>query len=477
MAQSTARQLEMPVSAAAKPEKLPLKEKIAYGIGDVGNNFLFDLGQIYLLKFYTDSLGIPSAIAGLVFLITKIWDAFADLSVGTWVDNRKNIGSKGKFRPFILYAAIPLALMDIASFINPGFEMTGKIVWAFVTYMLFSTVYSISNVPFGSMVPAMTKDPNERAQLASFRQAGSNLGLLISTVGFMPIVLMVDNKTTGYLAAVTIFSIFGVLLQWYSYKNIKERFVEEKPKADRASVREGLKNIFKNTPLLVLCGANLLTFTAFSVKLAVQVYYAQYVLKNVSIVPYMGFFSIGSVFIGVALVPYLVKKIGKKGTFILGAAIWTVADLMAYLFAKDAVIFIVFACFAFFGSAFINSLNWALVSDAVEYGEWKTGSRSEGVVYSFFTFFRKLSQALAGFIPGLVLGLVGYVPNAQQNARAISGIKDLMFIYPGVLAFLTIILMAFFYKLSDHRFKEIVAELAQRKRFRSKRPEVVRMNK
>lgn len=476
MNQSAARQLEMPV-VPSKPEKIKLKEKIAYGIGDIGNNFLFDLGQIYLLKFYTDSLGIPSAIAGLVFLITKIWDAFADLSVGTWVDNRKNIGAKGKFRPFILYAAIPLALMDIASFINPGFSLTGKMIWAFITYMAFSTVYSISNVPFGSMVPAMTKDPNERAQLASFRQAGSNLGLLISTVGFMPIVLLIDSKTTGYLTAVTIFSIFGVLLQWYSYKNIKERYVEEKPKASKASIKEGLKNIFRNTPLLILCSANLLTFTAFSVKLAVQVYYAQYVLKNVAIVPYMGFFSIGSVFVGVALVPYLVKKIGKKGTFILGAAIWTVADLMAFFFAKDAVIFIIFACFAFFGSAFINSLNWALVSDAVEYGEWKTGNRSEGVVYSFFTFFRKLSQALAGFIPGLVLSLVGYVPNVQQSAKAISGIKELMFIFPGVLAFLTIIVMGLFYKLSDDKFKEIVAELGRRKKTGSNRPVFVKVNK
>ncbi|MGG5251945.1 glycoside-pentoside-hexuronide (GPH):cation symporter [Neobacillus sp. SM06] len=476
MAQNEARQLDLP-AAAPDPEKITLKEKIAYGIGDVGNNFLFDLGQIYLLKFYTDSLGIPSTIAGLVFLITKIWDAFADISVGTWIDNRKNIGPKGKFRPFILYAAIPLALMDIASFINPGFSLTGKIVWAFATYMIFSTVYSISNVPFGSMVPAMTKDPHERAQLASFRQAGSNLGLLISTVGFMPIVLMMNNKTTGYLMAVAIFSVMGVFLQWYSYKNINERYVEAKPKATKDSIKAGLKNIFKNTPLLILCTANLLTFTAFSVKLAVQVYYAQYVLKDVSIVPYMGFFSIGSVFVGVALVPYLVKKIGKKGTFILGAAIWTAADLIAYMVAKDAVVFMIFACFAFFGSAFINSLNWALVSDAVEYGEWKTGSRSEGVVYSFFTFFRKLSQALAGFIPGLVLGLVGYVPNAQQSAKVIAGIKDLMFIYPGLLAFITIIVMGLFYKLSDDRFNEIVAELGKRKKFTGNRPVVVETGK
>ncbi|MFC7393622.1 MFS transporter [Scopulibacillus cellulosilyticus] len=439
--------------------KLKLREKIAYGMGDVGNNFLFDLGQIYLLKFYTDALGLPSAIAGSVFLVTKIWDAISDISVGTWVDNRKNIGPKDKFRPFILFAALPLALITIASFTTPHFSLTGKIIWAYVTYMIFGTIYSISNVPYGSMMPAMTKDASERAQLASFRQAGSNLGLLITTVGFMPIVLSVHNTSMGYLIAVSIFAIAGVLIQIYCYANIKERYIEERPKQSKTSLKENYKSLFKNAPLMVLCLVNLFTFSAFNVKLAVQVYYCQYVLKNVSIVPYMGFFSMGCVFIGVVFVPFLSKKFGKKMTYMIGCAIWAIGDISAYFFAKDPVVFIVFACLAFFGSSFVNSLNWALVSDAVEYGEWKTGNRSEGVVYSFYTFFRKLSQAIAGFVPGLVLGMVGYVPNAVQSVKAIEGIKGLMFIYPGVLAIATIVVMGLFYKLSDKRFNKIVAEL------------------
>ncbi|MFD0050377.1 MFS transporter [Actinomycetes bacterium NPDC127524] len=444
--------------------KLKLKEKIAYGIGDVGNNFLLDMGQIYLLKFYTDTLGLPSAVAAFVFLISKIWDAIADITVGTWIDNRRNIGPKGKFRPFILYTAVPLALIAVVNFINPDFSITGKTIWAYASYMAFGTIYSISNIPFGSMIPAMTKDPGERAELASFRQAGSNLGLLISTVGFMPLVLSIHNESIGYPIAVAVFAIAGVLLQMYCYANIKERYVEQKPKETKVPLRESYKGLFKNTPLLILCLVNLFTFSAFNVKLAVQVYYCQYVLNKISIVPYMGFFSIGCVFIGVAFVPFLVRKIGKKYTYMLGAAIWAAGDALGYMLAKDALLFIIFACLAFFGSSFINSLNWALVSDAVEYGEWKTGRRSEGVVYSFFTFFRKLSQAIAGFIPGMVLGMVGYVPNAVQSAGVIAGIKGLMFIYPGVLALATFIVMGIFYKLSDNKYNEIVAELDTRKK-------------
>ena len=443
--------------------KLTLKEKFSYGTGDIGFGFMFDLGQIYLLKFYTDVLGLPVSVAGLVFLVTKVWDAFADISIGTWIDNRKKIGPKGKFRPFIIYATIPLALITIVSFITPNFSITGKIIWAYVTYMAFGSIYSIGNIAYGSMVPAMTTDANERAQLASFRQAGSNMGLFITTIAFMPIVMLFSNKSTGYMAAVSTFAIFGVLLQVFCFSNIKERNVIQKPKVAKGSIGKSYKGLFKNTPLLILCLVNLFTFSAFNVKLAVQVYYCQYVLKNISIVPFMGFFSIGCVFIGCALVPSIVKKIGKRHTYMLGCAIWALGDILAFMFAKDAVVFIAFACFAFFGSSFVNSLNWALVSDAVEYGEWKTGTRSEGVVYSFFTFFRKLSQAIAGFIPAMVLAAVGYVTNAVQSVKAISAIRGLMFIYPSVLAIAKIVVMGFFYKLTDAKYREIIVDLNKRR--------------
>lgn len=443
--------------------KLTLHEKFSYAMGDVGNNFLFDLGQIYLLKFYTDVLGLPSASAGLIFLVTKIFDAFADISVGTWIDSRRNVGPRGKFRPFMLYGILPLGLLTVASFTTPDFSVSGKLIFAYLTYMAFGFVYSVVNIPYGSMAAAMTQDPVERAELAAFRQAGSNMGLLITTVGFMPIVLMSSNASTGYLMATSFFAVLGVLFTLYCYANIKERIVVERPKESKASLGKSFKSLLKNAPLLLLCLVNLFTFSAFNVKLAVQVYYCQYVLNNVGIVPYMGFFSIGCVFIGVACVPTVVRKLGKKNTYMLGCAIWAVGDILNYLTASSSAMFIGFACVAFFGTSFVNSLNWALIADAVEYGEWKTGERSEGIVYSSFTFFRKLSQAIAGFVPGVVLAWIGYVPNAVQNASTLAGIKGLIFIYPAVLAMLTIVVLGVFYKLDDKRYAEILAELTARK--------------
>jgi GPH family glycoside/pentoside/hexuronide:cation symporter len=445
-----------------KSERLPFKEKFSYGLGDVGNNLLFDMGQIYLLKFYTDSLGLPAAVAGFVFLITKLWDGIADVTIGTWIDNRKNIGKRGKFRPFMLYSALPLALITIVSFTTPNFSLTGRTIWAYCTYIAFGTIYSVFNIPYGAMIPAMTQNSVERSELASFRWFGATTGLLIATVVFMPIVTMFDRLHTGYVVAASVFAFFGLLLQLGCYHGIKERYVIREKK-EKTSILTSYKSLFKNAPLLILSLVNLFTFSAFNVKLAVQVYYCQYTLNDITLIPYMGFFSIGCVFIGIAMVPFIVRHIGKKSTYILGSAIWAFADIMAWFFAKDPISFIAFACLAFFGTSFINTLNWALVSDAVEYGEWKTGNRSEGLVYSFFTFSRKLSQALAGFIPGLVLSAVGYVPNAVQSLKTLSGIKGLMFIYPATMAVATIIAMGIFYKLSDTRYNEIVVELNERK--------------
>ena len=448
------------------PRTLKLRNKIGYMVGDVGNNFLFDMGQLYLLKYFTDQLGLNSAVAGTIFLVAKVWDAFMDISVGTWIDNRTNIGKRGKFRPFMLWAAIPLALLLIANFTMPDFSVTGKLVWAYVAYMLFGTVYSISNVPFGSMITAMTKNSQERSELASYRQAGSNFGLMMATIGFMPIVKALPNEKIGYTVAVVVFAIAGVLCQWFAYANTKENYQSEpKPKVSKAEIKESYKALLKNKPLLTVSIVNLFTFSAFNLKLAVQVYYCQYVLKDLTAESLLGFFSIGMVFVSVFLTPMLTKKFDKKNVYILGCAIWAVGDILGFFFASNTFMLVFLTSIAYLGNGFTSALNWALVSDCVEYGEWKTGIHSEGLVYSFFTYFRKLSQALAGFIPGIVLAMVGYVPNQAQTATALLGIRGLMFIYSATLAVVTIVVMWKLYPLTEKRYKNIMGELLSKKSY------------
>lgn len=210
------------------------------------------------------------------------------------------------------------------------------------------------NCSYGAMVPAITKNPNERASLAAWRQGGATLGLLLCTVGFVPVMNLIEgNQKLGYIFAATLFSLFGLLFMWICYSGVKERYVETQPTnpAQKPGLLQSFRAIAGNRPLFILCIANLCTLGAFNVKLAIQVYYTQYVLNDPILLSYMGFFSMGCIFIGVFLMPGAVRRFGKKKVYIGGLLIWVLGDLLNYFFGGGSVSFVAFSCLAFFGSA------------------------------------------------------------------------------------------------------------------------------
>ena len=443
--------------------KLNLWEKIAYGMGDVGSNLMLCIGTLYLLKFYTDELGMPAYYGGIIFLVAKFFTAFTDMLTGFLLDSRKNIGPKGKFRPFILYAAVPAALIATLQFIATTFSLPVKTTIATALFMMFGLSYSLMNCSYGAMIPAITKNPNERAQLAAYRQGGATIGLLICTVAFIPLQSLFSDSTVGYACAALMFSIGGFIFMMLCYRGVKEHYVDTTPTGHKASILKSFCAIFRNPPLLVLCIANLCTLAAFNIKLAIQVYYTQYVLNDINLLSWMGFFSMGCILIGVLLVPLTVKCFGKKQVYLAGMVLWAVGDILNYFWGSNSFTFVMFSCVAFFGTAFVNSLNWALVPDTVDYGEWKTGIRAEGSVYTGYTFFRKISAALAGFLPGIMLTQIGYVPNIAQSDATLQGLRQLIFIWPCALAIIAALTMGFFYTLNEKRFALIIEEINQRK--------------
>lgn len=272
--------------------KLSLREKCAYGMGDFGSNLMLCIGTLYLLKFYTDELGLPAFYGGIIFLVAKFFTALTDMLTGVLLDSRRNIGARGKFRPFILYASVPVALVATAQFMANDFSLTVKTALATVLFMLFGLCYSLMNCSYGAMVPAMTKNPNERAQLAAWRQGGATVGLLLCTVGFMPIqALFVHQPSLGYLVAALAFVTGGLFCMWWCYSGVKERYVELTPDHHKPGILKSFCAIFRNPPLLVLCIANLCTLAAFNIKLAIQVYYTQYVLNDLHLLSWMGFLA------------------------------------------------------------------------------------------------------------------------------------------------------------------------------------------
>lgn len=444
--------------------KLSLREKCAWGMGDVGSNLMLSIGTLYLLKFYTDELGLPAFYGGVIFLVAKFFTAFTDMLTGVLLDSRRHIGPKGKFRPFILYASVPVALVTTAQFMTNGFSLQVKTAIATVLFMLFGLFYSLMNCSYGAMVPAITKNPNERAQLAAWRQGGATVGLLICTVGFMPIQgLFPSDSSLGYLVAAMLFVVGGLCCIWWCYSGVKERYVDVMPANHKPSIVKSFYAIFHNPPLLVLCIANLCTLAAFNIKLAIQVYYVQYVLNDIHLLSWMGFFSMGCILVGVLLVPCTVKRFGKKQVYLGGLILWAVGDVFNFVWGSSALTFVVFSCMAFFGTAFVNSLNWALVPDTVDYGEWKTGIRAEGSVYTGYTFSRKISAALAGFLPGIMLTQIGYIPHVVQSEATLKGLRELIFLCPCVLSVIAALTMGLFYKLNEQRFAFIIEELRKRK--------------
>ncbi|MBM6506251.1 MULTISPECIES: glycoside-pentoside-hexuronide (GPH):cation symporter [Staphylococcus] len=441
---------------------LGFKEKLSYGFGDLGNGMMFDMGQIYLMMFFTDILGISAFYGGLVFLVAKIFDAFVDTGVGTIVDSRRNIGPKGKFKPFILYGTVPLAIVTVLSFTAPDFSYTGKVVWAFATYLLFNAAYSVVNIPYGSLSAAMTMNSDDRTQLSVFRNLGSQSALFIAGIVVIPLVSKFDNHAIGYPVVVAGLAVFGVIFHLICYKGVKERHVVERPK-EKGLNKKAFFNLVKNEAFAVLAIFTLLTIMSMFLIQSCQLYYFKYVLDEPNLVGLVSTLNFVVLLPALYATTLISKKMGKKATALIGIGGFVIFEALNFMFfSENHIMFLVMNTIAQFFLVIPNTVIWAFIADVVEYGQWKFGLRSEGITYSSYSFTRKVSQALAGFVPGLALTFIGYKPNVEQSAGTIQGLKILFFAVPAVACLLALIIFFIWYPLTDKRHKQIVKELALR---------------
>lgn len=442
--------------------KISLKEKISYGMGDFGNGFMFDLGQLYLLKFFTDVAGIPAMAAAGIFLVSKLFAAICDPIVGSSIDYRKNIGKNGKFRPYLIYGSIILAILTVFTFISPNLSVTGKLIYAYASYMIWGIGYSFVNIPYGSLGASITQNTIERASLSSFRQAGSLGALFVTSVIVMPLIVHFANPSVGFPVVMGIMSIVGVLAFIVCFRGTKERIISQAAPSEKLSVGSVVKTFVSNKPLLVLVLMTVFTISAYNIKSAMLIYFAQYNLGNVELMAYMNFIIIGSSFIGVLFLPKLVKRFGKRKTAMIGLGISVVADTINFIAPSNVYLFTILASIAFIGISIPNGVTWAFVSDIIDYGEWSSGERKEGTTYSLFNFSRKLAQSLSGFLSGVGLAVIGYVPNVVQTVGTQIGIKALLCLYPAIALAIAMLIIGLMYKLTDKKHEQIVEELQLR---------------
>lgn len=440
--------------------KLTLKEKSAYGAGDLGCGFMFDLGQSFLLKFYTDVCGISGVAAAGVFFFTKIFDAFMDPLAGSYLDKRKRSKS-GKFKPVMMFASLFLALSTVISFLSPDISMQGKLVFAYASYMLFGVLYSFTNIPYGSLSSVMTQDVNDRTLLASFRQGGSLLALVITSAVFMRVVDLFPNEKMGYPISAGIMSIIGVFCFYFTFKNTKE--VIEPTRIQNYTVKEQFAVVTKNKPLLILILMSLLNISAYNIKIAIIIYYCEYYLGDKSIYSLISPLVFLSSILSIFIVPAIVKRLGKKQTALIGFGISIAADLINFIIPSNVISFAILSGIATIAIGLPNLLTWAFISDVIDYGEWKNNTRSEGITYGVFSFARKLGQAISGAVSGIGLTYIGYKANVVQSATTLLGMKSLLMLYPALAVAASFIIIMFFYPITDQKYKEMIYDIEQRK--------------
>lgn len=465
--------------------KIGLSEKIGYGLGDMSSSMFWKLFGAYLMLFYTDVFGISAAVVGTMFAVTRVWDSFFDPVVGAFADRTSS--RWGRFRPYLLFLAVPFGLIGVVTFLTPPFDATGKIVYAYITYALMMMVYSAINVPYASLLGVMSPDPSHRNTLATYRMTFAYLGSFIALLLFMPLVnafgggdvngptrLWFTAPQFGWFMAVVVIAAICVVLFLACFALTKERV--EPIKHEKTSLKTDFRDLVHNKPWWILLGAGVSSLVFNSIRDGATVYYFKYYVDetavgNISILGlpfvlsgiYLGVGQAANI-VGVILAAPVSNRIGKRNTFILAMALATVLSVIFFWFNKDQLYLIfVFQILISICAGSIFPLLWSMYADCADYSELRTGNRATGLIFSSSSMSQKFGWAFGSAITGWMLAQFGFKANAVQSAETIQGIKMFLSILPAVGALLSLVFI-YFYPLSESKMKKITAELQEKRK-------------
>lgn len=465
--------------------KIGLSEKIGYGLGDMSSSMFWKLFGAYLMLFYTDVFGISAAVVGTMFAVTRVWDSFFDPVVGAFADRTSS--RWGRFRPYLLFLAVPFGLIGVVTFLTPPFDATGKIVYAYVTYALMMMVYSAINVPYASLLGVMSPDPSHRNTLATYRMTFAYLGSFIALLLFMPLVnafgggdvngptrLWFTAPQFGWFMAVVVIAAICVVLFLACFALTKERV--EPIKHEKTSLKTDFRDLVHNKPWWILLGAGVSSLVFNSIRDGATVYYFKYYVDetavgNISILGlpfvlsgiYLGVGQAANI-VGVILAAPVSNRIGKRNTFILAMALATLFSVIFFWFNKDQLYLIfVFQILISICAGSIFPLLWSMYADCADYSELRTGNRATGLIFSSSSMSQKFGWAFGSAITGWMLAQFGFKANAVQSAETIQGIKMFLSILPAVGALLSLVFI-YFYPLSESKMKTITAELQEKRK-------------
>ena len=452
-----------------------IREKIGYGFGDMASSMFWKLFGSYLMIFYTDVFGMPAAVVGTMFLITRVWDSAFDPIIGIIADRTQS--RWGKFRPYLLYLAIPFAVIGVLTFTTPDFSDGGKVIYAYFTYSLMMMVYSAINVPYASLLGVMSPESKDRNMLSTYRMTFAYIGSFIALLLFMPMVnrfSMGHDEQHGWMMSVIVIAVLCALLFYGCFAWTTERV---KPiKKQQNSLKSDLQDLLHNRPWWILLGAGVAALVFNSIRDGATVYYFKYYvveeeyasisLFGISFVLSGLYLAVGQAanIVGVVLAAPLSNRIGKKKTYMWAMSIETVLSVIFYWFDKEQLMLMfIFQVLISICAGSIFPLLWSMYADCADYSELKTGNRATGLIFSSSSMSQKFGWAIGSAVTGWLLAFYGFEANAVQGEEAIHGIRMFLSWLPAMGTVLSVIFISL-YPLSEKEMRKITNQLNDKRK-------------
>ncbi len=446
-------------------QPLSVREKLGYGLGDTASNFFFQVFNLFLMYYYTDIFGLAPAAVGAMFLVTKIIDAASDPIMGLIADRTNS--RWGKYRPYLLWGAIPYGLCGYLMFAGPDLSDTGKLIYAYVTYTAMMLAYTVVNVPYSALMGVISPSSIERTKVASYRFICAFLaGWLIATfVGPLKNMLGGGDEAQGFRLTMIIFAVASIALFWVTFATTRER-VKVKPR--KSDIRQDLRALVSNGPWAVLFLSAIVTLMNIAVRNGSLLYYFKYYVGDDG-TPLFLIFDKTAVFLslglismigGIVLTKYLAEHFEKR-MLMITLTLLNAASMAAFYFIppQDYWLMVVVNCMGSFVIGPTPALVWSMYADCADYGEWKTGRRITALVFSTVQFAQKMGLAVGAGVLGIVLGAFGFVANEVQSESSLLGIRLMFSILPAALAVAGAVFILF-YRIDARTISQMEDELA-----------------
>lgn len=437
-----------------KNNDISIKTLLTYSSGSLGNNMIYALINSYLLIFLTDNFGVGAAAVGTLFLVARIIDAITDPIMGVIVDNTHT--KIGKSRPYLFVIPIFISITTIMCFSTPDLSYSNKIIWIYVAYILWGISFTAMDIPYWSLSANITRSSEGKTKIVTSARTVAYVGSFIIFTLTIPLVSLLGSWTKVAIIYVCFASIFT----WITAFGIREiNTSDTTKKKEKQGFKQFISLLKTNKPLRIVLLSMLVLELSGSIKNTISIYYIKYNFNAEMMIAVVSSIGMVASILGGLISPYLTKKIGKRNTALLGLLVSAVGSLLVFTLSYSSLytmIVINFICGVFDGAGYITLTS--MVADCVEYGEWKTGHRSEGMIFSLNIFKSKISSAIGGSLCGYILAYIGYEANSYQSIFTLNGIHIIQTLIPCIIILVSFLLLRK-YNLSESEYDAIVDDL------------------